>query len=69
MQGSLYWLLLRALAAIWLVRAVCLPPTGLGEEQGPGGATLMAAVGTRVECEACRMEVLGGHRGDPGTFL
>ena len=65
MEGSLYWLVFRALAAIWLVRLACraLAPPGLGEEQGPGGGTgpvtLRLELGTSEGCE-------GGQRGDPG---
>ena len=62
-QGSLYWLVLRARAAIWLVRLGCLPreggatgaSTGLGEVRGWEGWA------PRVETE--------GHRGEEGTFL
>ena len=69
-EGSLYWLVFRARAAIWLVRLDCRgltgpPGKGFGEEQegpGGGGATLRLEVGTRAGWE-------GGHRGEPGGSL
>ena len=81
MQGSLYWLVLRALAAIWLVRLGCLTlatPTGLGEEQGTGGATGPATPMLATPTSPAPAPwVVGkmptlltlGHRGELGTFL
>ena len=72
LQGSLYWEVLRALAAIWLVRLgwrPMVPGPGLGRPK-PGGPGPGRGFGDARGCGACAPNVeTEGHRGDEGTFL